>query len=206
VSLELYLAFVLATAVLIAIPGPNVTLIVAHAVAHGARTAFATVFGTQCAQAVQLGFVALGMTTLIVTFASVFEWLRWIGVAYLIWLGLQRWRAAAPKAEPESGLPAAPRGLFWQGFAVGLTNPKTWLFYAAFFPQFVNPEAPIGPQLAVLSVTYLTIATLLDGSYALLAGRVRGWLGRGSRRRATDRVAGSLLIGAGVWLALARRG
>lgn len=209
-SLELYFAFVLATVILIAIPGPNVTLIVAHAVAYGARRAFATVIGTQCAQAVQLGFVALGMTTLIVTFAAVFEGLRWIGVGYLIWLGVQRWRADALKADSESVPPAAPRGLsrglFWQGFAVGLTNPKTWLFYAAFFPQFVNSEAPIGSQLAVLSVTYLTIATLLDGSYALLAGRARAWLGQGSHRRTTNRVAGSLLIGAGLWLALARRG
>ncbi len=204
-NLELYLAFVVATAILIVMPGPNVTLIVAHAIAHGARTALATVIGTQCAQAVQLGFVALGMTTLIVAFAAVFEWVRWIGVAYLIWLGVQRWRAASPKADSDSRIPAVPRSLFWQGFAVGLTNPKTWLFYAAFFPQFVNPAAPLGSQLAVLSVTYLTIATLLDGSYALLASRARGWLGIGARQRVTDRVAGSLLIGAGVWLALARR-
>ncbi len=205
-SLELYFAFMLATAVLIAIPGPNVTLIVAHAIAHGARRAFAAVIGTQCAQAVQLCFVALGMSTLIVTFAAVFEWLRWLGVAYLIWLGIQRWRASTPKDAPDLDPPAAPRGLFWQGFAVGLTNPKTWLFYAAFFPQFVSPAVPLGPQLAVLSVTYLAIATLIDGSYALLAGRARTWLSFGARRRASDRVAGSLLIGAGLWLALARRG
>ncbi len=202
-SLELYFAFVFATVVLIAIPGPNVTLIVAHAIAHGARTAFATVLGAQCAQAVQLAFVALGMTTLIVAFAAVFEWLRWIGVGYLIWLGIQRWRAPAPDSGGTAG--AVPKGLFWQGFAVALTNPKTWLFYAAFFPQFVNPDAPLGVQIFVLSVTYLTIATLLDGSYALLAGRSRAWLGKGARRRSADRVVGSLLIGAGVWLALARR-
>ena len=204
-TLDLYLAFVAATAILIVLPGPNVTLIVAHAIAHGARTALATVIGTQCAQAVQLGFVALGMTTLIVAFAALFEWLRWVGVAYLVWLGIQRWRAAAPARDPEAQAAAVPKGLFWQGFAVALTNPKTWLFYAAFFPQFVDPAAPLGPQLALLSVTYLVIATLLDGSYALLAGRVRGWIGIGARQRTTDRLAGSLLIGAGLWLALARR-
>lgn len=204
-TLDLYLAFVVATAILIVLPGPNVTLIVAHAIAHGARTALATVIGTQCAQAVQLGFVALGMTTLIVAFAAVFEWLRWIGVGYLVWLGIQRWRAAAPARDPDAQAAAVPKGLFWQGFAVALTNPKTWLFYAAFFPQFVDPAAPLGPQLVLLSATYLVIATLLDGSYALLAGRARGWLGIGGRQRTTDRVAGTLLIGAGIWLALARR-
>lgn len=204
-SLELYLAFVLATAILIAMPGPNVTLIVAHAVAHGSRRALATVMGAECAQAVQLGFVALGMTTLILTFAQVFEWLRWIGVAYLIWLGVQHWRAAARVAKPDLPKAARPSTLFWQGALVGITNPKTWLFYAAFFPQFLDPGAAVGPQLALLSLTYLAIATALDAGYALLAGRARGWLRIGRRQGVAERVTGSLLIGAGVWLAFARR-
>ena len=116
-TLELYLTFVLATAVLIILPGPNVTLIVAHAIAHGARTAFATVMGTQCAQAVQLALVALGMATLIVSFAEVFEWLRWLGVGYLIWLGISRWRGAGAMADSGSPAGAVPKGLFWQGCA-----------------------------------------------------------------------------------------
>lgn len=203
-GLELYLAFVLATAVLIAMPGPNVTLIVAHAIAHGSRRAMLTVAGTESAQAVQLGFVALGMTTLIVAFAAVFEWVRWIGVAYLIWLGIQRWRAGAAGPRPAVEL-TPPKTMFWQGFFVGVTNPKTWLFYAAFFPQFVDPAVPVGQQLLLLSVTYLAIATALDGGYALLAGRARGWLRVGRRRNLADRISGTMLIGAGVWLALARR-
>ena len=204
-SLELYLAFVLATAILIVMPGPNVTLIVAHAIGYGSRRALVTVFGTQCAQAVQLGFVALGMTTLIVAFVSVFEWVRWIGVAYLIWLGVQRWRAGANGSERPVVETAPPKTMFWQGFFVGVTNPKTWLFYAAFFPQFVDPAVPVGRQLLVLSVTYLAIATALDSGYALLAGRARGWLQLGRRKSLADRITGTILIGAGVWLALARR-
>lgn len=205
-SPELFLAFVLATMLFIAIPGPNVTLIVAHGVEHGSRRALATVIGTECAQAVQLAFVALGMTTLIFTFAQVFEWVRWLGVAYLVWLGIQRWRTVAP----ESGV-AVPdlmpvRVLFWRGFLMGISNPKTWLFYAAFFPQFVNPATSVGPQLLLLSLTYLTVAMAIDGGYAVLAGRARGWLRIRGRRRVADRVTGGLLIGAGVWLALARRG
>lgn len=205
-SLELYLAFVLATVLLIAMPGPNVTLIVAHAVANGPRRALATVAGTECAQAVQLAFVALGMTTLILSFAQVFDWVRWLGVAYLVWLGIQRWRAAGPVSGIFAPELTAPRVLFWQGFFVGVTNPKTWLFYAAFFPQFIDPAGSIGVQLLLLSLTYLTVATVLDGGYAVLAGRVRGWLRFGSRQRLANRVTGSLLIGAGLWLALARRG
>jgi len=204
-TLELYLAFVAAVVILIAIPGPNVTLIVAHAIAHGSRSALATVLGTQCAQAVQLGIVALGMSSLIFAFAAVFEGLRWVGVAYLIWLGMQRWRAKPTQENGGAAAEVASKDLFWQGFVVGLTNPKTWLFYAAFFPQFIDPTAPLGMQLVLLSVTYLIIATLLDGSFALLAGRARTWLATGPRQRLTDRIAGSFLIGAGVWLALARR-
>ncbi len=204
-SVELYLAFVLATVILIAMPGPNVTLIVAHALAHGPRRALATVIGTECAQAVQLGFVALGMTTLILTFAQVFEWVRWIGVVYLIWLGVQRWRATARVSTPDLPELMRPSTLFWQGFLVGITNPKTWLFYAAFFPQFVDPAAAVGPQLALISVTYLVIATVLDFGYALLAGRARGWIRIGRRQHVADRVSGTLLIGAGLWLAFARR-
>lgn len=202
---DLYLAFVLATVVLIAIPGPNVTLIIAHGVSFGPRRALATVTGTQCAQAVQLAFVALGMTTLILAFAAWFEALRWLGVAYLVWLGIQRWRSARLVADASSPGAVATRTLFWQGFFVGLTNPKTWLFYAAFFPQFVDPGGPLGVQLAILSASYLAIATVLDGSYALLAGRVRGWLRDGRREKLAGRLSGTLLIGAGLWLAMARR-
>lgn len=208
VSADLYLAFILATAILIAIPGPNVTLIIAHSVGYGARRAMMTVMGTQIAQAAQLAFVILGMTTLVGLFAAVFEWLRWAGVIYLVWLGVQHWRA---KPAPQDGdLAAAPRSvrgrrLFWQGALVAATNPKTWLFYAAFFPQFVDPARPLGAQLLILSATYLAIATALDSSYALVAGRMGRWLRETARERLLGRITGTLLIGAGVWLATLRR-
>lgn len=208
VSAELYLAFILATALLIAIPGPNVTLIIAHSVGHGARRAMMTVLGTQLAQAAQLAFVILGMTTLIALFAAVFEWLRWAGVVYLVWLGMQHWRAQ-PET-PDGTRTAAPRRvggrrLFWQGALVAATNPKTWLFYAAFFPQFVDPTRPLGTQLLILSATYLAIATALDSGYALIAGRMGRWLRETARERVLGRITGTLLIGAGVWLATLRR-
>ena len=196
---ELYLAFVLASTLLIVVPGPNVTLIVGNSLAHGARPALVTVAGTQVGQMVQLAVVAAGTASLLSLVAAAFEWLRWAGVAYLIWLGVQRWRAAA--AAGAGPPPFSPRALFWQGFVVAATNPKTLLFYAAFLPQFVDPAGAAGLQLAVMSVTFLAIASVLDSSYALLAGRGRRWLST----RLADRVTGALLVGAGVWLALARR-
>lgn len=204
-NLELYLAFVLATAVLIVIPGPNVTLIVANGMAYGARRALVTVAGTQAAQAVQLVVVALGLASLMAVMAHWFEWLRWFGVAYLLWLGVQRWRARPVGEGPADPPGARPRVLFWQGFLVSLTNPKVLFFYAAFFPQFVDPALPAGPQLAVLCASFLVIAALLDGGYAVLAGRARRWIADPKRQRLGNRITGTILIATGAWLALARR-
>lgn len=204
-NLELYLAFVLAASVLILLPGPNVTLIVANAMAYGTRRALLTVAGTQTAQAVQLVVVAFGLASLMAIMAEWFEWLRWLGVAYLLWLGIQRWRArphGAADAEPPQ---ARSRVLFGQGFLVALTNPKVLFFYVAFFPQFIDPALPPGPQLALLCLSFLTIAAVIDGGYALLAGRARVWIADRRRQRMSNRITGSILIATGIWLALARR-
>ena len=139
-SLELYLAFVAATVILILIPGPNVALIVANSVAHGVRYGLLTVAGTSSAVVIQLLLTIAGMTTFLSVMANWFEWLRWIGVAYLIWLGIRAWRAPPvdlTKARPE---PRSARAIYLRGFLVSLSNPKTLLFYGAFFPQFVSVE------------------------------------------------------------------
>ena len=98
------------------------------------------------------------------------------------------------------------RRIFTQGFFVALTNPKLLLFLAAFFPQFMDPALPAGPQLAILCPTFLVLAALFDGSYAVLAGRARHWMRDRRRMMIGERVVGSFLIAAGAWLALARRG
>ena len=204
-SWELYTAFTLATVLLILIPGPNVLLIVATSLSDGTRPALVTVAGTQTAQFLQLCVTAAGMTSLLLLLSDWFEVLRWLGVAYLVYLGIQQWRAGLidPKAVDDQ---TSGRRHFWRGFLVAVTNPKTLFFYAAFFPQFVDPTAPLTAQLVLLCTTYLVIATLLDGGYALLAGRLRGRLMSRRGQRIRNRVTGSLLIGAGLGLALARRG
>jgi homoserine/homoserine lactone efflux protein len=204
-NLDLYLAFLLATTVLILIPGPNVTLLVANSLAHGPRRALITLAGTSTAIALQLLVVALGMSSLILVLARWFEWLRWAGVAYLIHLGIQQWRAAPVALHDVESVTARSGTLFWQGVLVSATNPKTLLFYAAFFPQFIDPASPPGPQLALLCITFLVVATLLDGTYAILAGQLRPWLGARRHARLRNRLTGSFLIAAALGLALARR-
>jgi threonine/homoserine/homoserine lactone efflux protein len=203
---DLYLAFLLATTVLVLIPGPNVTLLVATSLGHGPRRALITLAGTSSAIALQLTIVALGMTSLILVLAGWFEWLRWAGVAYLVYLGIRQWRAAPVAPDDLEGGAARPRALFWRGALVSATNPKTLLFYGAFFPQFVAAGSAPGPQLALLCTTFLLVATVLDGAYALLAGRLRPWLRDRRRARLRNRLAGSCLIAAGLGLALARPG
>ena len=203
IDMHLFAAFVLAVTVLMLIPGPNVALIVANSVTYGVRYGFLTVAGTSAAMVVQLGLTALGMTELLGSLGHWFEWIRWIGVAYLIYLGVTQWRAPPldlTKIAPE---PRSARKMFTRALLVSLTNPKTLFFYGAFFPQFVVTSHHVGAQVAVLTATFLLLAVLLDGCWALAAGRARGLLARHGKLR--NRISGGLLMGAGVGLALARK-
>jgi threonine/homoserine/homoserine lactone efflux protein len=201
--LDLYLGFVIASAVLILIPGPNVSLIVANSIAHGTRYGLLTVAGTSSAIVVQLALTALGLTATLGVLAGWFEWIRWIGVAYLLFLGIRQWTAAPVDLTRTRPQPRSFRAIALRGFAISLTNPKTLLFYGAFFPQFLANDAPIAPQVALLSLTFFAIAAGLDSCWALLAGRMRGVLAMRGRLR--NRLSGGCLVGAGIGLALAHR-
>ena len=204
-TIELYLAFVAATTLLIIFPGPAVALIVATSLSHGSRAALITVAGSSSAIAILLVVTALGMTSLMLLLSQWFEVLRWAGVAYLFYLGLQAWRSKPEALAGRATKRHSANRLYLRGFVVNATNPKTLFFYAAFFPQFVDPAAPIGPQLTLLCLTFLVIATLLDSGYALLAARLGGLLKSERAQRLRNRVTGGLLICAGLGLALARR-
>jgi len=199
---SLYLAFVAAVTVLMLIPGPNVALIVANSVAHGTHFGLLTVAGTSSAMLLQLGLVAIGMSHFLGMLGAGFEVLRWIGVLYLLYLGVMQWRAPVAdltKTRPE---PKSPHTIYMRALLVSMTNPKTLLFYGAFFPQFVSADRAFAPQVALLSVTFVTLAILVDGSWALAAARVRHLLS--SRGRLRNRISGGMLIGAGAALAAAR--
>jgi len=203
VHLELYIGFVIASTVLILIPGPNVSLIVANSIAYGTRYGLLTVVGTSSAIALQLALTALGLTATLGVLAGWFEWIRWIGVGYLLYLGARQWTTAPIDLTRTKPQPRSFKAITLRGFAISLTNPKTLLFYGAFFPQFLTPNAPIAPQVAMLSLTFFIIAAGLDSCWALLAGRLRGVLAMRGKLR--NRLSGGLLIGAGIGLALAHR-
>lgn len=202
-SFESYLAFVAATVALIILPGPNVALITANSIAYGRKFGLITVAGTSTAMIPQLVLTILGMTGVLALAGELFEWIRWAGVAYLVYLGVQAWRAPAvdlTKIKPE---PRSARAIFLRGFLVSSSNPKTLLFYGAFFPQFVSSSADVGPQLVVLSLSFLMIASALDCCWALLADRLRWLLAtRGSIR---NRFIGSFYLAAAAGLASVKR-
>lgn len=203
VDLHLYLAFVLAVTILMLIPGPNVALIVANSVTYGFRYGLLTVAGTSSAMVIQLGLTMLGMTEVLGTLGTWFEWIRWVGVVYLIYLGIAQWRAPVVNLSEVAPDPKSARAIYTRALLVSLTNPKTLLFYGAFFPQFVVTGRDLGSQVALLSATFLFLAVLVDGCWALAAGRARRLLAAHGRRR--NQISGGLLVGAGIGLAFAHK-
>ena len=201
-SIELYLVFVVASALLVATPGPNVALIVGTSLTHGARTGLMAVAGVNVGLVIQLAVVAAGLSWIVDLFCAHFDAIRFIGAAYLLFLGIQTlWRARKPSVPA----PLSPERAFARGFAVAFANPKTLIFQAAFLPQFLgNGEG--GPRSSGCSPPrFGVIAAVGDALWALGAARARAALS-GRVQLIADRISGAILIaGAGVLLAASRR-
>jgi threonine/homoserine/homoserine lactone efflux protein len=201
-SLELYLAYILACAVIAVIPGPTVTVIVANSLRYGARAGLLNVAGTQLGLGLMMLILIVGLSSVIAAMGWLFDWLRWAGAAYLVWLGTKLLRS--PEAIADAGSTPAPRGGFLlQGFLVLMANPKALLWFGAFIPQFVDPSGNYVGQIIVLSLTAMAVALVTDGAYAVLTGRAGAFLSK-RRVRLVSRLSGVFLIGGGIWLALTR--
>lgn len=201
-SLELYAAYVVACVVIIMVPGPTVTLIIASSMRHGVRAGLANVAGTQAGIALMIVIAGIGLTTVIEAMGHWFELLRLLGAAYLIWMGWQMLRSSG-RLDPGQA-PARPRGgFFLQGFLVAVSNPKTLVFFGAFFPQFIDPAGDYALQIAVMGVTALVFAVASDSAYAVIAARA-GRLLSARRVKLLSRISGGFLIGGGLWLAFSR--
>jgi threonine/homoserine/homoserine lactone efflux protein len=201
-NLQLFAAYLLITLVLVVTPGPIVTLVVATGATRGVRPALATVAGTTLGNALLLTAIALGLSWVLANALILFEVMRWAGAAYLVYLGVQAWRGAAKAA---TALPVADHVHFVRGLSVALTNPKTIVFFTAFLPQFVDPSLPAGRQLAAMCVASTLMAATTDTAWGVAAGLGRAWFMRPSRAKLLARLSGTVLIGGGVWLSLARR-
>lgn len=198
-SFETWAAFAVASAIMLAIPGPTILLVVSYALSHGRRVAFATVAGVALGDITALTASMLGLGALLATSATLFTVLKWVGAAYLVYLGIKLWRAPmSQQALPEATQEAGVRRIFLHAYVITALNPKSIIFFIAFLPQFYNPSAPGLTQFVVLEVTFVVLATLNAAVYAVLASRARGMIRKPSVQRIVNRTGGSLLMAAGL--------
>ena len=201
-SLELYFAYAAACFLIAVVPGPTVTVIVGNSLAHGTRAGLLNVAGTQLGLGLMMAVLVVGLSSVIAAMGWLFDWLRWAGAAYLVWIGWKLLRS--PESLHEEGAASIPRGGFLlQGFLVLMANPKALLWFGAFIPQFVDPQGNYVAQIVLLGVTAMAIALVTDGGYAVLTGRAGALLSR-KHVRLVSRLSGTCLIGGGIWLALTR--
>jgi threonine/homoserine/homoserine lactone efflux protein len=208
-SFELWLAFVAASVILLAIPGPTVLLVISYALGHGRKAARATVAGVALGDFTAMTASMLGLGVLLATSATLFTALKWIGAAYLIYLGVKLWRAPVSIGEASADAEDLPKErplrIFLHIYVVTALNPKSIIFFVAFLPQFMNPAQPWLPQMLIFETTFLVLATLNATFYALLASMARKSIRKPSVQRTVNRVGGSLMIGAGVLAASWKR-
>ena len=200
--------FAVAAVTLLVIPGPAVLYIVTRSVDQGRAAGLASVCGVHVGTLLHVAAAALGLSALLVSSATAYDTVRWLGAAYLVWLGVRRLLARDGDVPAAAGPEARRAGLgrvFAQGVVVNVLNPKTALFFFAFLPQFVDPSRGSVPfQVLVLGVAFVLLGLLSDGAYAVAASTGAGWLRRRPGvARASRLVSGGVLISLGVTTALA---
>ncbi|MFF8726138.1 LysE family translocator [Streptomyces sp. NPDC015171] len=210
VSTDRLAAFAALSFLLIVVPGPSVLFVVGRALAQGRRAALTTVAGNTLGAYLLVVAVALGIGSLVERSVLVFTALKLAGAAYLVYLGVRAWRrrGSLRAAIAEPGPARGGLRTLWEGFAVGVANPKTMVFFAAVLPQFVDPEqGPVPAQMLLLGLVFNAIALLSDAVWGLAASAARDWFARSPRRLSAVGGAGGLtMIGLGVTVAVTGRG
>ncbi len=204
--LELWLTFVAASTALLMIPGPTILLVLSYALSQGRRVAVASAAGVALGDLIAMTASLLGLGALVLASATLFTALKWVGAAYLVWMGVRLLRA--PRSEgldTVATTSTTPRHVFGHAAAVTALNPKSIAFFIAFVPQFVSVQVPLAPQFAILIATFVTLAALNALAFALLADRLRITIKKPSVITWLTRGGGAALIGMGVMTATLRR-
>lgn len=208
-SPEIWLAYVVATTILLVIPGPTILLVMSYSLAHGARVRWPLVAAVGLGDATALAVSLLGLGALLAASAFWFSVVKWVGGLYLIYLGAKLlFSRSAPVALPAAGGMQGRREtwkLALNCYVVTALNPKGIVFFIAFLPQFVDANAPAGPQLWILSLTFLALAVINAALYAVFASAARRFLDSPRAQLGFNRVGGALLVLAGLWALTARR-
>ncbi|MEO1041364.1 MAG: LysE family translocator [Pseudomonadota bacterium] len=198
--IEIWAVFVVTVLSFMITPGPSHLLMLSNSMTHGFRPSLATAAGDLVANALQMLAAGLGLAALLVASQSAMAVVKWLGVAYLLWMGVRMWRSSSAfKLQERRRAPTSLRTLWAQGFITSAANPKAVVFFAALFPQFIDPDRPFLAQFAVLSLTYIAI----DGLFLSGYGAGAGWLASRFKTRASmmmQRIGGGFLIAAAVLL------
>ncbi|MEO1139782.1 MAG: LysE family transporter [Pseudomonadota bacterium] len=201
-SFDIWLLYLTTVFAFMVTPGPSHLLMLSNSMAHGFRPSLATAVGDLTANAFQMLAASLGLATILVASQNALAIVKWAGVAYLVWIGIRMWRGASKaSARQPVARTASPKTLWWQGFLTSAANPKAVVFFAALFPQFINPSQPFVIQFLVLSLTYIVV----DGAFLASYGAGAGWLAsrlRGKAIAVVHRVGAMFLIGAAFLLGL----
>jgi threonine/homoserine/homoserine lactone efflux protein len=204
--IEIWMTYIVAAEIILAIPGPTIILVVSQAITHGRRSVVPLVAGVTCGDATAMILSLLGLGTIMSASGTLFALTKWVGAAYLVYLGFITWRRTPADADWDgtqlSGVNAA---LFKRAYVVTALNPKSIAFFVAFLPQFVDPRGDHLMQLFILGATFLVLALFNAALYALFAGALRDTLRRPQVRRWFNRCGGGALIGAGVLTAAMQR-
>jgi threonine/homoserine/homoserine lactone efflux protein len=197
--------FLLAALGLLLIPGPSVLYIITRSVAQGRRAGFASVLGIELASFIHAAAAAMGLSALLLTSALAFNVVKYLGAAYLIYLGVRTLLAREERQQASIPTHRSFSQLLSQGFLVNLLNPKTALFFYAFLPQFVNPaRGAVAGQILLLGALFVLLASCTDSLYALLGSTAGQWFTRNVRFRRIQRyVTGSIYIALGLTAAIA---
>jgi len=206
-TLHVWLAFVLASALLGLFPGPGVTSIIGYAISSGRRTALAAVAGLALGNGLAMSLSLAGVGTLLAASAAAFTVIKWIGALYLIGLGLLTLWKSRGRVSPDAGLPLAvsPRAAFFGNVAIATFHPKTIIFYVAFVPQFIDARGSYAAQAAILTLTFCAVVIVTDTIYALIASRAASLLRRPHVQLWSQRAGGGVLIAAGLATAVVRK-
>lgn len=201
---ETWAAFTAASALLLIIPGPTILLVISYALGQGWRAALPVAIGVALGDFTAMTLSMLGLGALLATSATIFTILKWVGAAYMIWLGIKLWRAGgALQAKPQTDA-ASTAKMLGHAWIVTALNPKSIIFFVAFLPQFLDPHADFLTQMAIFETTFLVLAFANALGFALVASRARAAI-RSERVVGTaNKVGGSLLIGAGILTATTR--
>ena len=205
--LDLWLAFVAASTALLLIPGPTVLLVLSYALSKGRPVALASAAGVAMGDLVAMTASLLGLGALVLASATLFTALKWVGAAYLVWLGIKLLRSAPSEGltAKTAGREVTASGVFTHAAVVTALNPKSIAFFIAFVPQFLKPELPLGPQFVILIGTFVGLAAVNALAYALLADRLRESIGRPGIISGLTRMGGATLVGMGIATAVLRR-